>query len=84
MNVLVTVIIVAVFSVLGFLLGCLACISKINQLEYDKKTLTEWLEASRKTNASLVKECNGLLADLESVVNGNGIIHDEEIETETH
>jgi hypothetical protein len=83
MNVFVTAIIVVVFAVLGFLLGCLACITKINQLEYEKKTLTEWLETSRKTNESLVKECNGLLADLESVVNGNGIIHDEEIETET-
>lgn len=83
MNVFVTAIIVVVFAVLGFFLGCLACITKINQLEYEKKTLTEWLEASRKTNASLVKECNGLLADLESVVNGNGLIHDEEIETET-
>jgi hypothetical protein len=83
MNVFVTAVIVVVFAVLGFLLGCLACITKINQLEYEKKTLTEWLEASQKTNAKLVKECNGLLADLESVVNGNGIIHDEEIETET-
>lgn len=83
MNVLVTTIIVAAFSVLGFLLGCLACISKINQLEYDKKTLTEWLEASRKTNASLVKECNELFADLEAVVNGKSIINTED-ETKTN
>jgi hypothetical protein len=84
MNVFVTTVIVVVFAVLGFFLGCLACVTKINQLEYEKKTLTEWLEASKKTNAKLVKECNGLLADLESVINGNGIIHDEEIETETN
>lgn len=74
MNVFVTTVIVAVFSVLGFLLGCLACISKINQLEYDKKILTEWLEASRKANTELVKENDELRLDIEAVVNGQHII----------
>ena len=74
MNMVITILVIALFFVLGCLIGCFVCISRINQLEHEKTCLAEWLEASRKTNAELVKECNGLLADLESVVNGGNII----------
>ena len=74
MNMVITILVIALFFVLGCLIGCFVCISRINQLEHEKTCLAEWLEASRKANATLVKECNELLADLNSVVNGGNII----------
>jgi hypothetical protein len=64
----------ALFAALGFCIGCIACLSKINQLEYEKKMLNEWLEASQKANKELCNQCDELLADLESVVNGGHIM----------
>ena len=82
MNVAIVVILCSVFAVLGFCAGCFVCLQKINNLEVEKKALTEWLQVSRKTNEKLVKECNELLADLEAAVNGKSIINTED-ETKT-
>lgn len=73
MNVVVTVALIAVFAVLGFCIGCFACLQKINDLEFEKSTLTEWLEASRTTNTALIKENEELRADIEAVINGQHI-----------
>ncbi len=74
MNVAITLVLICVFAVLGFCVGCFACLSKINQLEYEKKTLKEWLAASRETNTQLIKENDELRNDLEAVINGRGLI----------
>ena len=82
MNVAITVILCVVFAILGFCMGCFACMFKVNQLETEKKTLMEWLKVSRKTNEKLLKECDSLMLDLEAAVNGKSIINTED-ETKT-
>lgn len=79
MNIAIVAVLCIVFSALGFCAGCFACLQKINNLEVEKATLTEWLRTSRKTNEILVKECNELFADLESAVNNKGIITGEDM-----
>lgn len=81
MNTIVIIAMAALFAALGFCIGCIACLSKINQLEYEKKTLNEWLETSQKANKQLCLQCDELLADLESVVNGGHIIPYDKEET---
>lgn len=73
MNVAIVVILCIVFSALGFCAGCFACLQKINNLEVEKATLTEWLQASRTTNTALIKENEELRADIEAVINGQHI-----------
>lgn len=74
MNVFITVALVVVFAVFVFFVGCFACISKIEQLEAEKKTLTEWLKASQDANKILIKDLNKTRSDLEAVVNGGHIL----------
>ena len=82
MNTFVAVILWVIMFLLGFMAATCACLTKITRLEQENKTLAEWLQASRKTNETLVKECNELLADLEAAVNGRSIINTED-ETKT-
>lgn len=82
MNTFVAVILWVIMFLLGFMAAICACLTKITRLEQENKTLAEWLQASRKTNETLVKEYNELLADLEAAVNGRSIINTED-ETKT-
>lgn len=74
MNVLVTAILCAIFTFLGFCVGCFTLLSKVEQLQNENKILKEWLEASQKTNEVLRKENNELCNDIEAVVNGGHIM----------
>jgi hypothetical protein len=74
MNILIVAVLIAVFSFFGFCIGCMACTKKINDLEFEKAALTEWLEAARTANTTLIRENDELRADIEAVVNGEHII----------
>jgi hypothetical protein len=78
MNVVIIVIMFALTASLGFIAGWFASSSKteskIENLRLENGILNEWLTASRKTCEILVKECDELSRDLESVVNGGHII----------
>jgi hypothetical protein len=78
MNVVITIVLVVVFAVLGFFVGCFACLKEIEQLTYEKKTLNEWLEAARVCNNKLAKENTQLLTDIELISNGKSIIRNED------
>ena len=80
MNAFITVTLIVVVAVLGFFAGCFACLSKIEQLEVEKKALKEWLKASQDANRTLIKELNETRFDLEAVVNGKSML-DRENET---
>lgn len=78
MNVIIAIVLIVVFAVLGFFLGCFACLAKINQLIRENETLKEWLEAARTCNKELIKENTQLLTDIELISNGKSIIRDED------
>lgn len=78
MNVVITIVLIVVFAVLGFFVGCSVCLKEIEQLTYEKKTLNEWLEAARVCNNELTKENTQLLTDIELISNGKSIIRDED------
>lgn len=80
MNVIIAIVLIVVFAVLGFFAGCFACLSKIEQLEAEKKALKEWLKASQNANKTLIKDLNETRFDLEAVVNGKSML-DRENET---
>ena len=73
MNIFVAIILFVVMFLLGFMAATCTCLTKITRLEQENKTLAEWLSASRKVNEQLVDQCNEIMTDLESVVNGGHI-----------
>ena len=74
MNTVVIIVLYLTWFIIGFIVGACACATKINRLEVERSTLKEWLEASRTTNKTLLKEIEELRLDLEASVNGVGIV----------
>ena len=83
MNTVVIMVLYLTWFIIGFIVGACACTTKINRLEVENSTLKEWLEASRTTNKTLLREIDELRLDLESSVNGVGIVtHKDYTKTE--
>lgn len=65
MNALIICGFILLSFVFGFLVSTMACLSKLNQMEEEKATITEWLNASRKVNEQLIEQNNELMNELE-------------------
>ena len=74
MNTVVIMVLYLTWFIIGLIVGACACTAKINRLEVENSTLKKWLEASRTTNKTLLSEIDELRLDLESSVNGVGIV----------
>lgn len=81
MNYFVTLGVLILLFLFGFLVGCFVCVSEINRLKNENTTLTEWLETARAVNKTLIKENTELLADLESAINGRSLFAENKEET---
>lgn len=77
MNVIIAIVLIIVFAVLGFFLGCFACLAKIEDMRKANDILSNWLNTARAQNEDLIKENTQLLTDIELISNGKSIIRDE-------